>query len=90
VTRTGAKSKAAHNWRDGRKGNAVMKYQWTWSDIKLLADIKEAGVRLPRLPKRIKARVQRELELRTERRRAARQRTLLLTGRGDAAERLKL
>ena len=45
-----------------------MKDQWTWSDIKLLADLKEAGVRLPRLPKRIKARVQRELELREIRR----------------------
>lgn len=49
-----------------------MKQQWTWSDIKLLADIKQAGVRLPRLPKRIKVRVERELELRTARRRAAR------------------
>jgi hypothetical protein len=67
-----------------------MKDQWRWSDIKLLADIKEAGVRLPRLPKRIKARVQRELELRTARRKAARQETLLLTGRRDTAERLKL
>jgi hypothetical protein len=72
-----------------KKGDEVMKQQWTWSDIKLLADLKEAGVRLPRFPKRIMARVQRELELRTARRRAARSGTSLLNGCGHAAERIK-